>query len=102
MAALIVLISILAPGLLSILGWFFVRLIKSIDDRFTQIDNRFEQVDRRFEQVDKRFEKQDEKLELLRKDIEKLSADHARLEGKLEILIAVMQQQPVPQTASAG
>lgn len=88
MAALIVLISILAPGILSILGWFFVRLIKSIDDRFAQID--------------RRFEKQDEKLELLRKDIEKLSADHARLEGKLEILIAVMQQQPAPQTASAS
>ena len=88
MAALIVLISILAPGMLSILGWFFVRLIKSIDDRFAQIDKRFEQVDKR--------------LDALSQDMAKLSADHARLEGKLEILIAVMQQQPVPQTASAG
>lgn len=88
MAALIVLISILAPGILSILGWFFVRLIKSIDDRFAQIDRRFEQVDKR--------------LDALSQDMAKLSADHARLEGKLEILIAVMQQQPAPQTASAS
>ena len=87
MAALIVLISILAPGLLSILGWFFVRLIKSIDDRFAQIDKRFEQVDKRFEQVDNR-------LDALSQDMAKLSADHARLEVRLTDFIASVQQQP--------
>ena len=108
MVAWIVFVSIVTPGVLSMMGWFFVRLLKSIDDRFQQIDKRFDQVDDRFKQVDKRFEQvellRNETIEI-RKDIAKLSVDHARLEVKLEGLIAAvqqMQQQLAPKTEKAA
>ena len=123
MVAWIVFVSIVTPGVLSMMGWFFVRLLKSVDERFEQIDKRFEQVDYRFEQVDKRFEqveqrvdkrfekienhleRHDEKFDRLRDDIAKLSQDHYRLDVKLEGLIAAvqqMQQQLAPQTEKAA
>ena len=74
MAAWIVFISIVAPGMLSVLGWFVHRIVKGFDDRFEKIDKRFEKQDEKFDllraemkegfnKVDRRFEKQDDKFQ---------------------------------------
>ena len=63
MVAWIVFVSIVTPGVLSMMGWFFVRLLKSVDERFEQFDKRFDQVDRSIELVDKRFDQVDRSIE---------------------------------------
>ena len=126
MVAWIVFVSIVTPGVLSMMGWFFVRLLKSVDERFEQFDKRFDQVDKRFDQVDNRFQQIDNRFDQvdfrfqqvdkrldgheeqfkfltketieIRKDIANLSLDHARLELKLEGFIATVQPEPAPQT----
>ena len=104
MTAWIIFVSIAGPFYLCTFGWFLIRLVRRIDKGIEKADRDIEQADIRIEQ-DKQFkplrkdmkegyERHDKKFEALRKDMEKLSIDHARLEGKLEGLIAVMQQQP--------
>ena len=104
MALLTVLLSIAGTFFLCTFGWLLIHLVRKVDKGVEKAKRDVEQADMRIEQ-DKQFkplrkdmnegyERHDKKFEALRKDMEKLSIDHARLEGKLEGLIAVMQQQP--------